>query len=591
MTHATFPRRPCARIVPDRRSPDAAQASTPADLLESAIWPLLPLPAVRAISVALLLAVAAGGLAAFARDVHAQSTDILLSNAGPPAAPRLLLVNVTQRQVAQEFTTGPHPAGYDIYAAAIRTEKSSGKRDMGLQGMIRNRRWEPVGPWNMMLPHRQVGPTLTRSRPVADADWSWFMSSEPIHLEPNETYFFELDCRWGCFVMENGVGLGLTESNDEDESTLPGWSMADGFMTQNTRFNRWWGDMVVGTDGFFHPNPQGPVLRLAFRGEPTEMDGLPSDEAGAPELSAPDVQAREAPHARLTFRVTLSAASAEAVSVRYATADGTATAGTDYVATSGRLLFAPGQTQRTVDVPVLHDARSEAAETLTLRLSGATGARLADAVATGTIVNADSGAREWMARSGPITAWRVADAAGQRPEGGTARVTMGGMQPLPPGAEARREWQVADAAGRRHDCGATRVTMAGMQPLSPGAEARREWQVTDAAGRRPEGGTTRVTMAGMQPLSPGAEARREALGAQGSESGWVDSGRALVGTWSTRFGAMPVPRATPAAGSDSAPVPSEGAPRNVRHPPSIRPPDAAHIPSRIPRPGALLLSG
>ena len=558
MTHATFRRHPCTRIVPDRRSPDTAQPPTSADPLESGIWPLLPLPAARALTVALLLVVVVGVLSAIAREARAQSTDILLSNAVPPASTRLLLVNLTQRQVAQEFTTGPHPAGYDIYAAAVRTEKSSGKRDMGLQGMIRNRRWEPVGPWNMMLPHRQVGPILTRSRPIADADWSWFMSSEPIHLEPNETYFFELVCRWGCFVMENGVGLGLTESNDEDESTLPGWSMADGFMTQNTRFNRWWGDMVVGTDGFFHPNPQGPVLRLAFRGEPTEMDGLPSGEAGVPELSAPDVQAREAPHARLTFRVTLSAASAEAVSVRYATADGTATAGTDYVATSGRLVFAPGQAQRTVDVPVLHDARSEAAETLTLRLSGATGARLADAVATGTIVNADSGAREWMARSGPIAAWQVADAAGQRPEGGTTWVAMGGMQ-----------------------------------PLSPGAEARRAWQVPNAAGQRPEGGTTQVMTGGMQPLSPGAEARREALGAQGSESesGWVDSGRALVGTWSTRFGAMPVPRATPAAGSGSAPVPSEGAPRNVRHPPSIRPPDAAHIPSRIPRPGALLLSG
>ena len=441
MTHSTFRRHPCARIVPDRRSLGTAQPPTSADLLESGIWPLLPLPASRALTVALLLVVVVGVLSAVAREARAQSTDILLSNAGPPASTRLLLVNVTQRQVAQEFTTGPHPAGYDIYAAAVRTERSNGKRDMGLQGMIRNRRWEPVGPWSMMLPHRQVGPTLTRSRPVADADWSWFMSSEPIHLEPNETYFFELICRWGCFVMENGVGLGLTESNDEDDSTLPGWSMADGFMTQNARFNRWWGDMVVGTDGFFHPNPQGPVLRLAFTGEPTEMVGLPSGEAGdagVPELSAPDVQAREAPHARLTFRVTLSSASAEAVSVRCATADGTATAGTDYVATSGRLVFAPGQTRRTVDVPVLHDARSEGAETLTLLLSGATGARLVDAVATGTIVNADSGAREWMARSGPIAAWRVADTAGQRPEGGRPYVTAKEVAPVSPGTET---WQ------------------------------------------------------------------------------------------------------------------------------------------------------
>ena len=350
----------------------------------------------------------------------------------------------------------------------MRTEKSNGKRDMGLQGMIRNRRWEPVGPWNIMLPHRQLGPILTLSRPVADADWSWFTTPEPIHLAPNETYFFEFVCRWGCFVAENRVGLGLTESNDEDESTLPGWSMADGFLIQNSRFNHWWGDLVVGTDGFFHPNPQGPVLRLAFRGEPADMAGLAPGDAGAPELSASDARAREAPDARLTFQVTLSPASAVAVAVRYATADGTATAGADYVATSGRLVFAPGQTQRTVDVPVLHDAHGEGAETLTLRLSGATGARLAAKEATGTIVNAGPKPREWMARAGPAGVWRVADAAADRLDGEPVYMTT---------KESATEWR-------------------------------------------------------------GAQEPPEALAARGTRPA-----RGLVGMWSSRFGAMPVPPA------------------------------------------------
>ena len=117
-----------------------------------------------------------------------------------------------------------------------------------------------------------------------------------------------------------------------------------------------------------------------------------------PKVSASDVRVREARYARLTFPIALSSASTRAVTVRYETADGTAVAGTDYVATSGRLVFAPGQTQRTVDVPVLLDARGEGAETLTLRLSGATGAQIGDAEATGTIVNGGPHPREWMAR-------------------------------------------------------------------------------------------------------------------------------------------------------------------------------------------------
>ena len=423
MTDTTRHRRPRARIVRGRSTPGNAQAPERADLLDSAMWPLLPRCAARVLRAALLLVSFLGALSGIGQEAHGQPVEILLSNGGPPPSARLLLVNFTQRHVAQEFTTGPHPAGYDIHAVAVRTEKSNGKADMGLQGIIRNRRWEPVGPWNIMLPHRQLGPILTLRRPVADADWSWFMSPEPIHLAPNETYFFELVCRWGCFVAENRVGLGLTESNDEDESTLPGWSMADGFLIQNSRFNNWWGDLVVGTDGFFHPNPQGPVLRLAFRGEPTIMAGLPSDDAGTPEVSADDARVREAPRARLSFPVTLSSASAVAVSVHYATVDGSATAGTDYVATSGRLVFEPGQTQRTVSVPVLHDAHGEGAETLTLRLSGAAGARLADAEATGTIVNADPKPREWMAHTGPTRAWHIADAVADRLDGEPVFVT------------------------------------------------------------------------------------------------------------------------------------------------------------------------
>jgi hypothetical protein len=89
------------------------------------------------------------------------------------------------------------------------------------------------------------------------------------------------------------------------------------------------------------------------------------------------------------FTVSLSAAAPTTVTVNYATANGTAAAGSDYRATSGTLTFAPGATSKTVAVSVLGDAAIEADETFTVALSGATNASVSRAVGTATIRNDD----------------------------------------------------------------------------------------------------------------------------------------------------------------------------------------------------------
>lgn len=94
----------------------------------------------------------------------------------------------------------------------------------------------------------------------------------------------------------------------------------------------------------------------------------------------------------LTFSVTLDQPSIAPVSVNFATANGTATAGSDYVARTGTLTFAPGETSRTLTVWTLPDSRFEANETLTLTLSAPSGGTLGNAVATGTILNDDTNA-------------------------------------------------------------------------------------------------------------------------------------------------------------------------------------------------------
>ena len=89
------------------------------------------------------------------------------------------------------------------------------------------------------------------------------------------------------------------------------------------------------------------------------------------------------------FRVTLTPASNATVGVSWATADRTATAGSDYRAGSGRLTFRAGQTTQRITVLVLGDLLSEPDEQFTVTLHSPSNATLADATATGTIRDDD----------------------------------------------------------------------------------------------------------------------------------------------------------------------------------------------------------
>lgn len=90
------------------------------------------------------------------------------------------------------------------------------------------------------------------------------------------------------------------------------------------------------------------------------------------------------------FRVSLSAVAADAVTVKYLTANDTATAGIDYVASTATLTFAPGVLSQQFTLTVYGDPFYEADEAFTVTLSNPVNAVLSpDPVATCTIVNDD----------------------------------------------------------------------------------------------------------------------------------------------------------------------------------------------------------
>ena len=155
--------------------------------------------------------------------------------------------------------------------------------------------------------------------------------------------------------------------------------------------------------------------------------------AGPAGISVADARAQEGTGNTVDFTVTLSRESSGTVTVGYATSDGTATAGQDYTAASGTLTFAPGETSGSVSVAVLDDTHDDDGETFTLRLSSASGGRLTDDTATGTIENADPMPQAWLARFGRAASDHVVEAISDRWRDGDAQMsethfTLGGRQ-------------------------------------------------------------------------------------------------------------------------------------------------------------------
>ncbi|MDX6692429.1 MAG: trimeric autotransporter adhesin [Blastocatellia bacterium] len=90
------------------------------------------------------------------------------------------------------------------------------------------------------------------------------------------------------------------------------------------------------------------------------------------------------------FTVTLNGKSSVPVMVDYATADGTATAGSDYQSTSGTLTFAPNETSKDVLITVVGDMANEGTENFFLNLTNPVNATISDAQGIGTITDNDA---------------------------------------------------------------------------------------------------------------------------------------------------------------------------------------------------------
>lgn len=139
-------------------------------------------------------------------------------------------------------------------------------------------------------------------------------------------------------------------------------------------------DIQVANDGSLYYLARGAsaLFRVQFTGGPTlAINDLTITEGNSGTSTA-------------TFNVLLSLASSQTVTVNYATANNTASAGTDYVATGGTLTFTPGQQSKTISVTINGDVTVETNETFFVNLSGPVNATIDDGQGIGTIANDDT---------------------------------------------------------------------------------------------------------------------------------------------------------------------------------------------------------
>ncbi len=125
---------------------------------------------------------------------------------------------------------------------------------------------------------------------------------------------------------------------------------------------------------------------LIINGEP--LDGVVDPAPTPPTLTAADVSAYEASGVA-QFVLELSQASDSPVTVDFATRNGTAEAGSDYLSATGTVTFAAGQTSAVISVDLIDDVLVEADETFALDLFGVDGAVLAATSATASIFSDD----------------------------------------------------------------------------------------------------------------------------------------------------------------------------------------------------------
>jgi cyclophilin family peptidyl-prolyl cis-trans isomerase len=240
--------------------------------------------------------------------------------------------------------------------------------------------------------------TITATAPdyaSGTAGLNVFDATKGITVTVDKTGFFENGSAIGTITLSQAApagGLVVTlRSSDITAVSIPTTVTVPGGATSTTF-------AIAGLDNTVYTGDKTAVTITAIAsdyvsGTSPSLTVYDDEQNLAPTLSVADVSSTE-DGGSFTFTITLSLPTTSAVTVQYATSDGTATAGSDYKAKSGTATIAAGQTSVKVTIPVYGDRSAELNETFNVTLSNSsTNAIIGDGIAVGTILN-DDGAVE-----------------------------------------------------------------------------------------------------------------------------------------------------------------------------------------------------
>ena len=274
-------------------------------------------------------------------NITPRTSHVLVSNIGQ--ANNASSLGVSSFDQAQGFTTGADSAGYTLASIDIRVENSISSILTGSN--------IPTVTIVEATPTGTVEATLTNPASITANTTDDYTFTAPANttLSASTTYYV---------VMEGGLAgfeAARTNSDNEDSSSQSDWSIDN---VSNWRSSS--------SNGSFTTVTSALMIQVNRAGTTT-----------LPALSFDDINISvDEDGSQAALSVELSQASADTVTVDYATSDITAEAGDDYTATSGTLTFAPGETVKAIIVPILDDAIYEPTERFDVTLSNPTGATL-----------------------------------------------------------------------------------------------------------------------------------------------------------------------------------------------------------------------
>ena len=309
--------------------------------------------------------------------------------------------NIPRR--AQAFTTGPAGAGYVLGSIGVSFRQIASRSTAGAELKVTLNEQDSNGDPGAAL--------CTLNDPAAFDDYALNTFTAPTTgdaicplLQGSTTYFVVVQRSSG----QSNIQLTLTSRDAEDsQADRTRWSIANESLRYSGTPKNW--------------QTRSGVFKLHVRGD--YVPSLTAIDANADESGDPDSSTT------MTFQISLDQKVKHAVSVDYATQDGTARAGVNYKQTSGTVTFAPREQVKTVDVEILEDDRGGSTY-FKLLLSNPIGAGLrGNSPGTGRIFDTSPRFRSWDAtgrenNNGTDSTMSFVVEFDHRPAGDTADYTV-----------------------------------------------------------------------------------------------------------------------------------------------------------------------